>query len=129
MTTERKGTLKFLLVLWRGFELVCSGLAATLLFHTLLFCLRGERAAISGMFVALSGHPDFIPIAKARRSQLEFLLGGKRSIGERRDKALDAVDVPPVVDAVLADVARAFVVGAHGDVQQRCIARDRTKRA
>ena len=49
------------------------------------------------MFAALPGHPAFIPIAKARGPQPGVLLGGKRSIGERRDKALDAVHVPPVV--------------------------------
>jgi hypothetical protein len=32
------------------------------------------------------------------------------------NKALDTVDVPPVVDAILADVAGAFIVGAYGDV-------------
>src|SRR5262245_41418943 len=64
--TARQNRLQRLLLLRRGFQLELEGLACALVFHTTLFCLIGENPATSGTFVALAGHPAFIPIAQAR---------------------------------------------------------------
>jgi hypothetical protein len=74
VTAEHQGTFKQPLLFRRGFEFVLEGFADALLFHIIeLFCPIGAKAPSSGTFVALSGHPTFIPIAtKARGPQPDF---------------------------------------------------------
>jgi hypothetical protein len=66
LATEHQHTLKHPLLFRRGLEFVLVGLADPLLFHTPLFCLAGERPAMVGAIVALSGHPAFIPMPEGR---------------------------------------------------------------
>ena len=83
--------------------------------------LRGARG------VGCGGEPRISRIYAGECQVSSVLLCRKRPISERPDKPFDPVDIPPVVDPVEADVAGAFIVGAHRDVQQRRVARRRAE--
>ena len=81
-TAAHQRTLNRPLLLPRWHQLVLVGFADAMLFHIELFCLIGTKAATPGTSEASSGHPAFIPKAKARGPQPEFSLG---AVGDADD--------------------------------------------
>src|SRR5262249_20609481 len=69
VTAEHQHALKVPLLFAHGLEFVLERFVDALLFHIRLFCLIGAKSATITTFVALSGHPAFTPIAKARLPQ------------------------------------------------------------
>src|SRR5262249_13464187 len=66
VATEHQHTLKFPLLFQCGLEFALEGLAYCLLVHVSLFCPIGAKVVAIRTFVALLGHPAFIPMPQRR---------------------------------------------------------------